>query len=340
MGKRSDLSRETVAGVEALLTAGNLSLRQIAIQCSVSIGSVSNIKTRMNSTVPRTSRAGRCGRKRKTSAQDNRSMVRWIRQEPLLSANQISGRLSEAININVSTRTVQRRLKQMGCSSVKPRRAPKLTPAMMKKRLQFAKDHAHWTVDDWRRVCFSDESTFECHTASRPRVWQTPHSPPPIRQTVKHPTKVMIWGVVSYKGAGRLYICEGMMDQHKYRGVLETRLLPQTREWFPQGNFIFMHDSAPCHKARSVTEFLDRHNVQVLPWPGNSPDLNPIENIWGFIKHGTSSKTITTRQQMVSELIKLWFRDATFNQKIRNCIDSMPRRIQAVINAKGGPTLY
>lgn len=41
-----------------------------------------------------------------------------------------------------------------------------------------------------------------------------------------------------------------------------------------------MHDSAPCHRARSVTSFLPAKNVTVLSWPGNSPDMNRLENMW------------------------------------------------------------
>ena len=101
-----------------------------------------------------------------------------------------------------------------------------------------------------------------------------------------------------------------------------------------------MHDSAPCHKARVVTQFLETNQINVLPWPGNSPDLNPIENIWGIMKEKLSQITHTTKDQLISSVLRNWFRDDEFQQKLQNSIDSMPRRLQAVVNAKGGQTKY
>ena len=188
MGKAKDLSKAEVNQVEALLRTGTMTMRQIAAQVGISRGSVGNIKARLQENVTGASRAGKCGRKRQTSKSMDRLMVRTVRQEPLLSASQVKSR----VGATVSTRTVRRRLREMGCRSVKPRKVHKLTAAMMKKRLNFALAHANWSVADWRRVIFRDESTFECQMASRKRVWHPPKSPPPVRQTVKHPTKVMV----------------------------------------------------------------------------------------------------------------------------------------------------
>jgi hypothetical protein len=101
-----------------------------------------------------------------------------------------------------------------------------------------------------------------------------------VAQTVKHPTSAMVWSIMPAQGTGRLYIVKGSMDQHQYRKVLETRLLPQL-DWFPEGDFVFMHDGVPCHKAKSITIFLAEKDVKTLPWRGNSPDMNRIEKSMG-----------------------------------------------------------
>lgn len=340
MGRKADLSHSEISRVEALLRTGQYTMQQIAQQCDVSRGSVLNIKQRLAANISGPSRRGRCGTKRKTTARQDRLMVRILRQRPLLSAGQVMGELKQH-GVNVTTRTIQRRLKELGCRSVRPRKVPKLTPAMMKKRLAFAKTYVAWTVDDWRKVAFSDESTFECQLASARRQWQTPLSLPPVRQSVKHPTKVMVWSMISHSGLGRLHICEGMMTGSKYMEVLQHRMLPQLRAWYVNiDDCFFMQDGAPCHTAKICTRYLVGEGVRLLLWPGNSPDMNPIENVWGFVKKMLAQQTLNTHQQLIAALIKVWIRDASLLQKVQASIDSMPNRIAAVIAAKGGHTKY
>ncbi|GLV40835.1 hypothetical protein CBL_10010 [Carabus blaptoides fortunei] len=146
----------------------------------------------------------------------------------------------------------------------------------------------------------------------------------------------MVWSVISAKGMGRLYIVEGTMRQDKYKRVLETRLLPQLREWFPgDQEYIFMHDSAPCHKARRVTAVLAEKNITVLPWPGNSSDINPVENMWELTKQAIAKKVITTKRELVETLIREWHHNTELQQHAKICIESMPRRIKAIIATKG-----
>ncbi|GFU10057.1 uncharacterized protein TNCV_1592661 [Trichonephila clavipes] len=102
-----------------------------------------------------------------------------------------------------------------------------------------------------------------------------------VVQTVKHPTKIMIWSVISGKGTGRLFVIKGMMRQDQYKDVLQNRLIPQLEEWFPNGEpYIFMQDDAPYHTARSIKAVLADQNIPLLDWPGNSPDMNTIEKFW------------------------------------------------------------
>jgi arsenate reductase-like glutaredoxin family protein len=146
--------------------------------------------------------------------------------------------------------------------------------------------------------------------------------------------------MISSKGTGRLYIVEGTMRQDQYMKVLETRMIPQAFEWFPGNQYTFMHDSAPCHKAKKVTEFLRNKKIQVLDWPGNSPDLNPIENLWELLKREISKELVTNKRQLIERLVDVWHRNENIKENCIKCIESMPQRIEAVIAAKGGVTKY
>lgn len=194
------------------------------------------------------------------------------------------------------------------------------------------------------QVCFSDESTFEIVENKaqfvRRRKGEKFH-PDCVKKTVKHPTKVMIWSVISGKGTGRLYVVEGIMKQDQYREVIRTRLIPQLQEWFPNGeSFVFMQDGAPCHTARSVKTFLQQNNIPLLCWPGNSPDMNPIENVWELVKRELAKEAITTKTRLIEKIIFVWNHHPRMQETVQACINSMPRRINALIAAKGGSTKY
>ena len=109
----------------------------------------------------------------------------------------------------------------------------------------------------------------------------------------------MIWSVIS-----GLYVVQMTMKQDQYKQMLMGRLLPQVRDWFPNGeSFVFMQESAPCHTARSVKAFLHEQNIRLLSWPGNSPDMNRIENVWELVKREMAKDMITSKQQLIVKLI-------------------------------------
>ena len=87
-------------------------------------------------------------------------------------------------------------------------------------------------------------------------------------------------------------------------------------------------------------KFLQDKDIQVLKWPGNSPDLNPIETMWAIIKRRLKGRTIKTKSQTISAIIKAWLYDNSVADTCNKLINTMPDRMKAVLAAKGGHTKY
>ncbi|GFU85537.1 transposable element Tcb1 transposase [Trichonephila clavipes] len=104
-------------------------------------------------------------------------------------------------------------------------------------------------------------------------------SPQCLKPTVKYPTKVMVWGCMSSHGVGSLYIINGTVKAIDYIEILQNKLLPTARDLFGNQSWIFQDDNAPCHRAKLVQKWLKDHTVKILNWSGQSPNLNPIENL-------------------------------------------------------------
>jgi hypothetical protein len=204
----------------------------------------------------------------------------------------------DSTGTQASTSLVRCRLLEKGLRGCKAKRKPLLTEKQRHNRLRWAKAHANWTVNDWKKVVFSDESTFNVNNhAGNCYVRRFPgeeNSPQCILPTIKHPISVMFWGCITSNGVGRLSICSGMMNSTAYIETLKAKLLPTLRSTFPNGDYIFQDDNAPCHRAKKVKEWMRQQIIPTLEWPAQSPDLNPIENLWSRMSSIVSSRKPTT----------------------------------------------
>lgn len=102
----------------------------------------------------------------------------------------------------------------------------------------------------------------------------------------------------------------------------------------------FQHDGAPCHRTATVTNWLTQQGIQILgPWPGQSPDLNPIENLWTVMKRKVVEENPTSEKTLIEAIKRVWTTSIT-PEYCATLVSSMPQRIQAVIKSKGQYTKY
>ncbi len=222
------------------------------------------------------------------------------------------------------------------------RRVKEFGYSCRQRRLTWAKVKKNWTVAQWSKGLFSDESKFCISFGNQgPRVWrkgEEAHSPRCLKSSFKFLQSVMIWGAMSSAAVGPLCFLKTNVTAPVYQEILEHFMLPSADQLFKDADFIFQQDSAPAHTAKSTKSWLNYHGVGVLDWPANSPDLNPIENIWGIVKRKMRNKRPKNADELKATVRETWA--SIPPQQCHKLISSTPRRIEAVIKAKGAPAKY
>ena len=119
-----------------------------------------------------------------------------------------------------------------------------------------------------------------------------------------------------------------------------TWLLPAALELYKNTkSFVWVHDNAPCHKSKKITKFLTDQKVQILPdYPANSPDLNPIENIWSLLKAQIAKSEPKNLKTLVQTIKKCW--ESLPLSTIRSTIESWPHRLQIMGVPAPPPPLF
>ncbi len=148
----------------------------------------------------------------------------------------------------------------------------------------------------------------------------------------------MIWAAMSSTGVGPLCFLKSTVNAAIYQEILEHFMLPSADKLYGDADFIFQQDLAPAHTAKGTKSWFNDHGVTVLDWPANSPDLNPIENLLGIVKRKMRDTRPNNADDLKATVKETWA--SIPPQQCHKLITSMPRRIEAVIIAKGAPTMY
>jgi transposase len=326
-GKRLSIEvRAEIAGLYPLKT-----IRQLAEMYSLSKSSVHNIvkKKKVYGTVADRPKSGR---PKLSSIRDDRRLVRLSIQDRFRTA----ATLRNMWHIKASIATVKRRLLSAGLRGCVSKRKPPLTGLHKRTRLEWCRIRRNWTVEQWRSVVFVDESSFlmlpnstRMHIRRRQNEKYSSACTSPSHKW--RSPNLMVWGAISGAGIGPLHRCNGHINQFVYESILnehEEYLIGCT----------MAQDNAPCHKTALIRDWMVIHGIQIIPWPSCSPDLNPIEQVWSSMKRSIQGRHFKSKDELWNVLSELWLHFT--NSFVLRFIDSMPRRVAAVIAAKGGVTRY
>jgi len=297
------------------------------------------------------------GRSRKTSA----TFDRWLVQTVLTETRLPFKELKSIVNIPISEQTIQRRLQEEGIRKWRGLKRPLLNDKHAKTRLKWAREHKYWTVEDWAKVAWSDESAIQKDSDTR-TVWVWRHQNKAEKYASKNVVgkkrdggiSQMIWGCFVGNKLGPIVFIDGTIRKEEYIAILEQNLLDYIDALTADDiqDIVFQQDNARPHTANVTLKWLkeaaEEHGFTIMEWPPNSPYMNPIENLWSHIKlelHWRYPDTkylagspAVIRQILKRRLLEVWW--AIGEDVLNGLVESMPRRVRALLAAKGWYTKY
>ena len=275
---------------------------------------------------------------------DNCHLMQILNKNRRININELCEDFVASTSTNISQITLKWHLhknKIYGRVGVKK---PFVNAANRMKRFSWAKKRKNW-VNEWENIIWSDESRYEVFRGNGKRyVWkntQEKYNPKCLIPTFKSGREsVMVWACFTKNKLGPIIRLEGRITAKIYIELLENYLLPFINNLENKNNYIFQEDNAPIHTAHIAKDWKKDNNIASLPWPAQSPDLNPIENLWDVLERRVRKHKPLPRNQdnlwqiLQEEWLKL---DIDI---CNNLVDSMSRCIAAVIANKGNPTKY
>ena len=294
------LSSTDKAYILGLFAAKN-SLREIARLSKFSKSAIQYFLKNYSKTGSLDRKVG-TGPVRKTGSNDDRKILLEVKRDPYVTAEII---LRNNPGLKVSPDTVYRRLKESGdYDSYFTTKKPFISPENQIKRVEWCKERLNWSFDEWKRFLWTDESPFVLRYNRKKKVWRRKEDkfkPWAMTGTVKHDKKLMVWGCFCAGGVGNLHRIDGIMDSDVYKEILRTQAKPSALRLFGRHNWTFQQDNDPKHTSKSTEAYMKKIGLydHLEPWPSQSPDLNPIENLWSYLDW-------TLKDRKVNTLDELW----------------------------------
>lgn len=243
------------------------------------------------------------GRPFKVTPEDEEFVVDLIEADPKQHLQEL------AQSTNLSKTTVKKVLNKNSIKYYNLIKRPPLTDQHKANRLRFVQSLVGMTFDQLAPIIFSDESTV-CVNLRDGGIWRRrgEHPPEAFYDSPQKPKSVMIWGCIGPNGWRSDLICvNGTLNAENYIKMLQDCHIFDSLDMIHgRGRYWFQQDNAPAHTANETKTYLHVKS-NILHWPPKSPDLNPIEQVWNFIKHQLAGEQFTTEQALFNRIREVWW---------------------------------
>ena len=329
-------SHDDIVRIETLHKQG-LSALQIAKETGVNRRTVYRLVTRYKKSggVSITPHQHAGGNPKKIDERLLRRITKQVKENPTLTAKNLKESNQEDLG-TTSVRTIQETLHNSGWRKVAARKKPLLTLRQRRARRAFAKNYKGWGLNEWREVLWSDEASFFVSDSKGKTVWRAPDQDPLtanlLSTSVKYPQYLMVWGCFGWGGKGDLVILpkNTTVNKESYYTLLNDVLETSFQK---SSTSIFQQDGAPAHTAKLLKEWFRDCAIDILEdWPGNSPDLSPIENLWAIMKQKLRNLDTSSLEKLEAAIKKTW--DELDPQHLKNLADSVPKRLRKVLSRR------
>lgn len=281
-----------------------------------------------------------------------RRLERDLKQNPRQTLGEITENINNGLlpsGSSVSQVTVRRAIhNDLMMSNCHARIKPHLQTRHILLRQAWATHLQNWSNSDWSKVIWTDEMSFEVgKNYCMVLVWRRPgqeYDPLYIAPSFKSGrSSIMVWGAIAHRIKGPLVrMPKGYRTAQHYIDIVMAGPLQQFYQAVKgaQGAAYVVEDGASVHTAKVTQKWCTEHQIQALSHPAQSPDLNPIENVWSLLKYKVNKRYPRPKTIFEAEnaLFEEWEKiDQIYINKL---IESMPNRVKDVIKNNGHSTRF